>query len=88
MKDNHDDDYSFSWDVTSDGKGYIEHHVMIEDKENNEKVDEIHLQKSLSVSEYQKMLKKAGFKNISLYSDFGEYQEECERVIFVCKKER
>ena len=87
-EDNHDDDYSFSWGVTSDGKGSIEHHVMIEDKENNEKVDEIHLQKSLSVSEYQKMLKKAGFKNISLYSDFGEYQEECERVIFVCKKER
>ena len=34
------------------------------------------------------MLKKAGFKSIAYYSDFGEYQEECERIIFVVKKVR
>ena len=34
------------------------------------------------------MLKKAGFKSIAYYSDFGEYKEECERIIFVVKKVR
>ena len=36
----------------------------------------------------EQMLKKAGFKSIAYYSDFGEYKEECERIIFVVKKVR
>ncbi len=29
---------------------------------------------------------KVGFKEIEVISDFNEYNEECERNIFVCKK--
>ena len=46
------------------------------------------VKKTLPVEEYVQMLKKAGFKSITYYSDFGEYKEECERIIFVVKKVR
>jgi hypothetical protein len=36
---------------------------------------------------YQEMLKKAGFLDIEVYSDFEDYHEKCERLIFICKKE-
>ena len=36
--------------------------------------------------EFFKLLVKVGFKEIEVYSDFNEYNEECERNIFVCKK--
>ena len=83
---NEDEDFFFSWDVESDHKGSITHHIIID--EDGHHVDETHHQKTLPVEEYVKMLKKAGFKSIAYYSDFGEYQEECERIIFVVKKVR
>ena len=83
---NEDEDFFFSWDVESDHKGGITHHIIID--EDGHHVDETHHQKTLPVEEYVKMLKKAGFKSIAYYSDFDEYQEECERIIFVVKKVR
>ena len=83
---NEDEDFFFSWDVESDHKGVITHHIIID--EDGHHVDETHRQKTLPVDEYVKMLKKAGFKSIAYYSDFGEYKEECERIIFVVKKVR
>ena len=83
---NEDEDFFFSWDVESDHKGGITHHIIID--EDGHHVDETHRQKTLPVEEYVKMLKKAGFKSIAYYSDFGEYKEECERIIFVVKKVR
>ena len=35
----------------------------------------------------KEMLKKAGFLDIEVYSDFEDYHEKCERLIFICKKE-
>lgn len=83
---NEDEDFFFSWDVESDHKGGITHHIIID--EDGHHVDETHRQKTLPVEEYVKMLRKAGFKSIAYYSDFGEYKEECERIIFVVKKVR
>ncbi|WP_288156081.1 class I SAM-dependent methyltransferase [uncultured Sharpea sp.] len=85
-EESHDDDFDFCWDVKSDGAGSIEHHVVIIDRENDDCVDEIHHQKTLPVHVYGEMLKKAGF-SYTIFSDFNSYKEECERLIFVCKKE-
>lgn len=84
VEENADDDFSFHWDVKSDGHGDIVHHVIIEDKENNETVDEIHHQRSYALEDYTELLKQAGFSHVDVYSDFGPYQEKCERLIFVC----
>ena len=83
---NEDEDFFFSWDVESDHEGGITHHIIID--EDGHHVDETHRQKTLPVKEYIQMLKKAGFKSIAYYSDFGEYKQECERIIFVVKKVR
>lgn len=87
VEENRDDDFFFHWDVVSNGHGDITHHVIIEDLENNERVDEIHHQVSFSRETYLALLKEAGFSSIEVYSDFKDYQEECERLIFVCLKE-
>ena len=90
LKDYHesdeDNEFAFRWDVENKKDGYVEHHVYIEDKIEKEVVDEIHLQQTYSVDTYIDLLKQAGFSDISYYSDFHEYQEECERITFVCHK--
>lgn len=86
-EENRDDDFYFHWDVKSDGHGDLVHHVIIEDLENKERVDEIHHQRSFSKETYELLLKEAGFTKIAVYSDFGAYQETCERLIFVCVRE-
>ncbi len=83
-----DDEFSFSWKVENVDSGYIKHYIDIVDKAENDEVHEQHVQKTYSVDTYQKMLKKAGFESVTLFSDFAEYKEECQRVIFVCKKEK
>ena len=60
--------------------------VYIEDKVENEIVNEKHYQRTFSVAQYKEWLVKAGFTDINCFSDFEEYKEECERIIFVCTK--
>lgn len=81
-----DEEFYFHWQVKQIGEGKISHHVQIKDKVNKEEVNEIHIQQTYSVDEYLALLKSAGFKSVTLYSDFGKYQENCERVIFICQK--
>ncbi len=81
-----DEEFDFSWDTNYLGDGKVEHFVKIFNKEDNEKVDEHHIQKTFPVEVYQDLLEQAGFTDIEMYSDFEEYKEECERVIFVVKK--
>ena len=81
-----DEEFAFKWEVTSDQKGSVVHKVFIHDKVENDIVNEIHYQKTYSVDQYKTWLNECGFKNVEVYSDFNEYQEMCERVIFVCRK--
>ena len=83
---NEDEDFFFSWDVESDHKGGITHHIIID--EDGHHVDETHRQKTLPVEEYVQMLKKAGFTNVKTYGDFTfeDPKEDSERIFFVCKK--
>lgn len=90
LKDYHeeedDEDFVFSWYVKHIEDGYVHHHIYIEDKIENEKVEEDHYQKTYPLSQYLYWLHEVGFQNIEYYSDFHTYHEDCERIIFVCRK--
>lgn len=81
-----DDDFYFKWTVHKISEGKIRHHVQIVDQENHDRVDERHEQQTYPVETYIDLLEKAGFKTIHYYSDFKEYNEQDDRVIFVVKK--
>ena len=82
-----DDDFLFQWHIEHIDNGFIHHYVYIHDKIENEIVEEHHYQKTFAIEQYLEWLKEAGFIHIDYYSDFNEYKEECERIIFVCRKE-
>lgn len=86
LEENDEPDFYFKWAVKKLDYGKVVHHVEIIDKVENEHVDEKHIQKTLEVHEYIKMLNDVGFNDVQLYSDFADYKENCERIIFVCKK--
>lgn len=81
-----EDDFYFKWTVRKIAVGKIRHHVQIIDQENHDRVDERHEQQTYSIETYHELLKKAGFNTIHYYSDFKEYSEKDDRVIFVVKK--
>lgn len=81
-----EDDFYFDWQVKKTGEGKIQHHVIIHDYENKCDVDEIHVQQTYSVDEYVKQLNRCRFSDIQIYSDFKEYDEKDDRVIFVVTK--
>lgn len=80
-------DYYFHWQTDRIGPGLIRHTVEINDKVENEYTFEEHLQQTFAVDVYIKLLKNAGFNDIKIYSDFHDYDEKCERLIFICRKE-
>lgn len=82
-----DDDFLFRWHVEHIDNGFVHHYVYIHDKIENDIVEEHHYQKTFAIEKYLEWLKQAGFIHIDYYSDFNEYKEECERIIFVCRKE-
>ncbi|MCD7951274.1 MAG: class I SAM-dependent methyltransferase [Erysipelotrichaceae bacterium] len=90
LKDYHehdeDADYIFDWQVEKIDDDFVKHHVYIEDKLENDIVDEDHYQKTFDVYQYKQWLNETGFHKITYYSDFGEYNKDCERIIFVCQK--
>lgn len=87
VEDEEDDEFIFQWKVHLLDDGYVHHHVYIEDKINHETVDEDHYQKTYAVSQYLYWLHEVGFVSVDYYSDFASYHEDCERIIFVCRKE-
>lgn len=86
-EDEDDDEFCFQWHVSHLDDGYVHHHIYIHDKIMNEIVEEDHYQKTYSVEQYVSWLKQVGFSKVSYYSDFQDYYENCERIIFVCRKE-
>lgn len=87
IEQNDDPDFYFQWKVNHLDYGYVQHTVEIIDKIENDRVYENHFQKTLPVEKYKTLLNQAGFHHIGIYSDFNEYKENCERVIFICRKE-
>lgn len=86
-EDEEDDEFAFHWHVEALEYGYVHHYLYIEDKIENEIVEEHHYQRTYPISQYIYWLNEAGFVDIKYYSDFDKYCEDCERIIFVCRKE-
>lgn len=86
QEEDEDNEFAFRWNVELLESGYVHHHVYIHDKIENEIVKEDHYQRTYDVALYLKWLSDAGFKQVNYYGDFHEYNENCERVIFVCRK--
>ena len=80
-----EDDFHFEWHSTTDGNGLVTHDVTIAD--DGETFHEQHIQRTLSNDVYHQLLKSAGFDRIEMYSDFDEYKDECERIIYICRKQ-
>lgn len=86
QEDEEDEEFDFQWHVQLIEEGYVHHYLYIHDKLENEKVIEDHYQRTFSVQQYLQWLNEVGFYNIQYYSDFNDYHENCERIIFICKK--
>lgn len=86
-EDTVDSEFTFRWYVDNIDSGYIHHHVYIHDKIENEIVEENHYQRTFSCEQYIEWLQNIGFQSIQYYSDFKDYNEDCERIIFICRKE-
>lgn len=82
-----DEEYYFDWKVENVGLGKVKHNIEIIDKNSNEFVKETHIQQTYDIDKYISMLKKIGFLQIEVYSDFKDYFDTCQRVLFVCHKE-
>ena len=80
-----EDDFSLEWNVEHIHTGEICHHVII--REGEDTFLEDHYQKTYSIETYLNWLHHAGFRDIQYYSDFDNYHDDCERIIFICKKE-
>lgn len=87
VEDEEDDEFRFKWKVDLLSTGKIHHYVYIEDKISKEIVEENHYQTTYNIETYIEMLDTIGF-SYEYYSDFEVYNETCERVIFVCRKDK
>ncbi len=88
LEEENDDDFYFRWAVKKTGPGKVEHQVKIIDKENDDLVEETHVQQTYPVEVYLDLLKQAGFNDVEYYGEFEDYKIESPRVIFVCIKKR
>jgi len=80
-----DEDGTFRWDVFSDHKGYVRHHVLIHDNTLGVDVDEIHEQQSYTLETYTEILDTLNLR-YDIYSDFEKRHDDCERYQFVCRR--
>ena len=82
-----DDDFYFYWSCKKTNDYEITHHVVIEDLDTDQRMEEKHIQQSFPLELYLKTLKDIGFSNIQCYSEFKDYDPNGDRIIFVCRKE-
>lgn len=88
-----DEDQAFIWTSFADDHEHSAMHeltffVWNEALEAYERVSEIHHERTYELEVYLELLKKAGFKDISVSADFGEKQptETTTRWFFSCQK--
>jgi len=81
-----DQEAYFYWHVKKIAEGSIEHFVIIEDKEDDSRMEEKHIQTTYDPSFYCKLLEKTGFQNIQIYGEFEELKPTSERIILIARK--
>lgn len=77
-----DDDFYFYWTVKKTDPYQITHYVVIEDLNEEIRVEEKHIQESYPIEWYINALKEIGFESI----EFSETFQENQRVVFIAKK--
>jgi SAM-dependent methyltransferase len=87
-----DEQVSYIWNCYPGSRPYsVEHEltffVQLEEGV-YERVDEIHVQRTYDVAQYETWLKDAGFRLLHVWADFTEQQptNESERIFFVAQK--
>ncbi|MCQ6266296.1 class I SAM-dependent methyltransferase [Fictibacillus sp. WQ 8-8] len=69
----------------------VEHELSFfvqEDENRYIRFDEVHIQRTLSIEVYKRMLQSTGFRVLAVTGDFSQddIQPEAERIFFICKK--
>ena len=82
IEEDENDDFYFYWKVKKTDDYQITHYVIIEDLNDDIRLEEKHIQESYPIEWYVKALKDIGFKDIQVNESFQENQ----RVVFLVKK--
>lgn len=77
-----DEDFYFYWSVKQTGEYEITHYIVIEDLNNDVRLEEKHIQQSFEPQRYKKALSKLGFTHIETDENF----QKQERIVFIAKK--
>lgn len=82
IEEDENEDFYFYWKVKKTDEFQITHYVIIEDLNEDVRLEEKHVQESYPIDWYIKALKEIGYKDIQINETFQENQ----RVVFLVKK--
>jgi len=82
VEEDESEDFYFYWSVKKTATNQITHFVVIEDLNEDIRVEEKHVQESYPIENYINALKEIGFNHI----EYSETFQENQRVVFVAKK--
>ena len=82
IEEDENEDFYFYWKVKKTNEYQITHYVIIEDLNEDVRMEEKHVQESYPIEWYVKALKEIGYKDIT----YNETFQENERVVFKIKK--
>lgn len=82
IEEDESEDFYFFWKVKKTNDYQITHYVIIEDLNDDVRMEEKHIQESYPIEWYVKALQEIGFKEIT----YNESFQENERVVFKIKK--
>ncbi|MBM6619228.1 class I SAM-dependent DNA methyltransferase [Bacillus suaedaesalsae] len=90
---NNDDDVSYIWNCFEGEYPFsVEHELtfFVRDEATNlyDRFDEVHMQRTFPIQQYEKWLREVGFTSIVISSDFEATlnDEQNERIFFCCQK--
>ena len=85
------EDSAFIWESFEyDLPGSVEHVItmFLQSENHYERFEEVHVERSFSIAEYQQALYEVGFNTVNVQASFGdeEVQQDSPRWFFVCQK--
>lgn len=86
------DDFAFLWEsYPGEHEFSVEHFLtfFVSDKQGKfERFDELHEERTYEISQYEGLLKQAGFNSVKVYADFEDVEpnDASKRWFFVCQK--
>lgn len=86
------DDFAFLWESSPGEHEFSVEHFLtffVSDKQGKfERFDELHEERTYEISQYEGLLKQAGFNSVKVYADFEDVEpnDASKRWFFVCQK--